>query len=75
MTQYWWLLLIVIAGGIYWFIRYRRTEIGREKVDAASLKVPIFGNVIRMLAVARFSRTLATLLASGVPLLVAFDIV
>jgi len=68
-------MLLGLILFIYWFSRYKKTEKGKQKVDAWLLKMPVFGNLIRMLAVARFSRTLATLLESGVQLLVALDIV
>jgi len=64
----------LIAGGLY-FKRYTRTESGRKWFDGFKLKLPIFGRVIRLISVARFARTLATLLASGVPVLTALDIV
>lgn len=72
---YWWLIAIVVAGAVYGFRRWRATEQGREIWDAFVLKVPLFGGLIRMVAIARFSKTLSTLLASGVPLLTAMDIV
>jgi general secretion pathway protein F len=75
VKDYWWLVIMMIIGGIYWFRRYYATAKGRDRVDERVLHVPIFGDLIRMLAVTRFSRTLATLLSSGVPLLTAFDIV
>jgi general secretion pathway protein F len=56
-------------------LNYIATPAGRIKKDGMMLKIPIFGQLLRMLAVARFSRTLATLLQSGVPLLKAMDIV
>lgn len=57
------------------FLAYIATPAGRIWKDGFLLKVPIFGQLLRMLAVARFARTLATLLQSGVPLLKAMDIV
>ena len=72
---YWWLLLILFGGGIYLFNRWRKTEKGRQKWDRWSLGFPIFGKLSRELGVARFSRTLATLLAAGVPILSALQIV
>ena len=72
---YWWLVLMVIAGGIYGFRRWRSTTEGRLKWDTFLLNVPIFGRLNLLVAVARFAKTLATLLASGVPLLRAMDIV
>lgn len=73
-SNYWWLLAALIAGGIYWFRRWRASEEGRKKWDLFVLEVPLFGPLLTMVAVARFSRTLSTLLASGVPVLTAMDI-
>lgn len=53
---------------------YYRTPAGRKAIDRASLKVPLFGGILRKIAVARFSRTLSTLLSSGVPILQSLDI-
>jgi general secretion pathway protein F len=76
-------LLYIVGGGVgllvgyllsRWF-HWLKTPPGRLWKDSFLLKVPIFGSLLRMLAVSRFSRTLATLLKSGVPLLKAMDIV
>jgi general secretion pathway protein F len=75
LSSFWWAILLAIAGGIYYFRRYARTQAGREALDARFLKMPVFGNLIRMIAVSRFTRTLGTLLQSGVPTLTALDIV
>lgn len=71
----WYLLLIFAAIFFYFFRRYARSARGRRKLDEFSLKVPIFGELFRKIAISRFSRTLATLLRSGVQLLSALDIV
>jgi type IV pilus assembly protein PilC len=55
--------------------RYYKSEQGRRKVDGLLLKTPIFGELIRKVAVSRFARTLATLVTSGVPILEALNIV
>lgn len=73
--SYWWALLVLVLLGVWWVRRYLKTPGGRLRYDRLSLKAPIFGPIVRMLAIARFSRTLATLLSSGVPLLTALDIV
>jgi general secretion pathway protein F len=75
LAGYWWLIVILAAGGLWWFRRWKKTPIGRLKWDGLCLKAPIFGRLLQMLAVARFAKTLATLLAAGVPLLKAMDIV
>jgi type IV pilus assembly protein PilC len=61
----------VIAG----FRAYLRWPKGREQFDAFSLKTPIFGPLIRKVAVARFCRTLGTMISSGVPILDGLDVV
>ncbi|HEY6458972.1 MAG TPA: type II secretion system F family protein [Polyangiaceae bacterium] len=66
----------VAAGlGIAWLMAWVATPAGRASKDGFFLKIPVLGTLIRMLAVSRFARTLATLLRSGVPLLKAMDIV
>jgi general secretion pathway protein F len=75
MAGYWWLLLALLGLGIYTFRRWRRTPTGKLRWDIIVLKIPVFGKVVLMLSIARFARTLATLLASGVALLTAMDIV
>lgn len=75
MAHYWYLLIGLLIFLWYLFRRYRRTPEGRERIDIFLLKVPLFGKIIKLRAVSRFSRTLATLLKSGIPLLQALDIV
>ncbi len=68
------LLIVVGVAGAWGFKTYYATEKGRRVVDGALLKMPIFGPIFRKIAVARFCRTLATLMASGVPILDGLDI-
>jgi general secretion pathway protein F len=75
LSSFWWAILLVIGGTAYYLRRYLRTQAGRETFDARLLKMPVFGALIRMIAVSRFTRTLGTLLQSGVPALAALDIV
>lgn len=72
---FWWLILIVGAGALWAFSKWRVTESGRRWLDQRKLTLPYLGDLLRKVAVARFSRTLATMLASGVQLLEALDIV
>ncbi len=69
-----WLVLAGIAGFVF-FVNYKRTKAGSLQIDRLSLKLPVFGSLIRKVALSRFSRTLATLIQSGVPILTALDIV
>lgn len=72
----WWFILFPAIGlGIWGFFKWKGSAKGRPKWDRFVLKVPFVGGLVRMIAIARFSRTLGTLLASGVPLLQALDIV
>lgn len=73
--DYWYLILVGVPAGIFGVLRWVKTPKGRAWWDRAQLKAPVFGDLIRMLAISRFSKTLATLLKSGVPLLTAMDIV
>ncbi len=73
--DWWWALGLLVAAAVYAFVRWLRTPSGRARWDVWVLDAPIFGPLVRQVAVARFSRTLATLLKSGVPLLTAMDIV
>ena len=76
LKSFWWLILIILAVSIAAF-RYTTngTEKGKRLWDNVKLKAPVFGQINRKIAIARFSRTLATLLQSGVPLLQAMEIV
>ncbi len=74
-ANYWWAILAGLALTVWLFMRWKATPAGRARWDVWRLNAPIFGPVVRNLAVGRFARTLATLLQSGVPLLTALDIV
>jgi general secretion pathway protein F len=75
ITGYWWLILTVLVLSVFALIRYVKTDRGRAKWDRFKLDMPIVGKLLRMLAISRFSKTLSTLLKSGVPLLGAMGIV
>jgi len=75
LSSFWWAILLTIGGAAYYIRRYLNTSAGKETFDARLLKLPVFGTLIRMIAVSRFTRTLGTLLQSGVPTLAALDIV
>lgn len=76
LKAFWWLILILLFAGIAAF-KYMTagTDAGRHSWDNIKLRLPIMGQISRKIAVARFCRTLATLLQSGVPLLAAMEIV
>ena len=75
LRNFWWLMLISILISAFYFRRFRESGEGRLKWDRWLLHIPLVGAVIRKIEVARFSRTLGTLLHGGVPLLQAMTIV
>jgi len=75
MRRYFLLVGAVLVAGYFVFQRYYKTENGQETVDNYLLKLPIFGVLIRKVAIAKFTRTLGTMLSSGVPILEGLDIV
>jgi general secretion pathway protein F len=75
VSSYWWLMLLLAASGALLMARLVRTPKGREWYDRMLLHLPWVGRLIQRVGIARFSRTLSTLLASGVPILTALGIV
>ncbi|MBL8912446.1 MAG: type II secretion system inner membrane protein GspF [Archangium sp.] len=75
LQNYWFVIVPLFIISAFGFYRWTGSEAGKPVWDRLILKVPVFGPLIRQLSVARFARTLATLLKSGVPLLAALDIV
>jgi len=75
-TRKYFLLVLVALGALVVALRwYRSVESGRRNIDALLLKLPIVGSLLQRIAVARFSRTLGTMVSSGVPILESMDIV
>jgi len=74
VSGFWWLLIGGTALAVYLFRRWKRTPAGKMRWDTFRLRAPLFGRLTLLVAVARFSRTLATLLSSGVQLLPAMEI-
>jgi len=75
MQNYFLYMIAAVAATIYAFRRYYRTERGRLQVDSLVLKAPVFGPLLKKVAVAKFSRTLSTMMSSGVPILEGLAIV
>ncbi|MEW6601421.1 MAG: type II secretion system F family protein [Nitrospirota bacterium] len=75
LVNYWWVFVGLIVGVYYSLKRYLMSDKGRRKWDEMKFKLPVFGKLFKEAAVSRFARTLGTLLASGVPILNAFQIV
>ena len=69
LLHFWWIVIIVVAVAVYFLLQFLKTEAGIRFKDEFKLRAPIFGNMIRKLYMARFSRTGQTLLATGVSML------
>ena len=74
LKSYWWMVIGVVGGTVFLLKRYHKTSHGRLKIDRILLKIPVLGDVLRKSAVSRFTRTLGTLVSSGVSILDGLEI-
>jgi len=74
LGRYMWLIVLLLGAGVFGLFQYHRTHKGKRQIDGIILKLPILGMLQRKIAVARFCRTLGTLLTSGVPILDGLEI-
>jgi type IV pilus assembly protein PilC len=74
LTHWWWVGVVSIVGFIIFIQRYYKTDRGQKHLDTLMLKVPVVGDVLLKGSVARFTRTLGTLISSGVPILSGLEI-
>jgi type IV pilus assembly protein PilC len=74
LKGYWYIVLGAVGAGVFLFKRYHATSNGKLKIDKFMLKVPVLGDVLRKSAVSRFTRTLGTLISSGVSILDGLEI-
>ena len=73
-VSYWWLIFGGIGGGLYFFMQaWKRNEKMQKVMDRLLLKMPVFGSLIEKSVIARWTRTLSTMFAAGVPLVEALD--
>ena len=73
-VKYWWAIFGAIGGGIYFFLQtWKRSEPMQKRMDRLLLKMPVFGDLLFKSATARWTRTLSTMFAAGVPLVEALD--
>jgi type IV pilus assembly protein PilC len=74
VVAWWWAIFGIVGGGLYaFFYFWKRSKKMQAVIDRIMLRLPIFGELIRKASIARWSRTLATMFAAGVPLVEAFD--
>ena len=74
IINYWWLMTVAIVMVVIGLRQYYKTPLGHLQIDTVLLHLPVLGDVLRKVAVARFCRTLGTLISSGVPILEGMDI-
>ncbi len=74
LIGYWWAILLVIGGLVFALKQYYTTDVGRKQIDGALLRAPVLGDLLRKSAVSRFTRTLGTLVSSGVSILEGLEI-
>ena len=73
-VKWWWAMGIIIGGGMYFFFEsWKRSEKMQMFMDRLLLKIPVFGDLINKSVIARWTRTLSTMFAAGVPLVAALD--
>jgi len=73
-VKYWYLIFGILGGGVYFFLEsWKRSEKMQKAMDRLLLKVPVFGELVNKSSVARWTRTLSTMFAAGVPLVEALD--
>jgi type IV pilus assembly protein PilC len=73
-VSYWWAIFGFLGGGVYFFLEsWKRSESMQKTMDRVLLRVPVFGDLVNKSAIARWTRTLSTMFAAGVPLVEALD--
>jgi type IV pilus assembly protein PilC len=74
LTRYWWAIIGVVGGAVFGLNRYYKTPVGKLQIDHLLLRAPVLGDLLRKSAVSRFTRTLGTLISSGVSILDGLEI-
>jgi type IV pilus assembly protein PilC len=75
IVNFWWLVVLMLIGAVFALRAWSKTEKGRSVFDQLKMSAPLFGKIFRKVYMARFSRTLGTMLTSGIPMLEALRIV
>ena len=71
----WWIIILLVVVGVFLLSRWKKTDSGALKFDKFKMRLPLFGSIFVKVSVARFARTLGTLLTAGVPIVEAMNIV
>lgn len=73
-VNFWWLIILVIAGGVSWLIHYSKTEEGARVLGRKKLTAPVIGDIIERASLARYSRSFSLMLSAGLPLSTALEL-
>jgi type IV pilus assembly protein PilC len=75
VNNQWYVLILAIGGGVFAFLTWKRSKLGRGQWDAFKLRIPLkIGDIVQKVSIARWSRTLSSLTAAGVPIMGALEI-
>jgi type IV pilus assembly protein PilC len=74
LIGFWWAFILAAVGAVFALKKYYATSVGRKNIDSLMLKAPVLGDMLRKSAVSRFTRTLGTLISSGVSILDGLEI-
>lgn len=74
IARFAWLVILILGFGIYGLKKWYETENGKHSIDAFLLKIPVIGVLLQKIAISRFTKTLSTLISSGIPILEGLDI-
>lgn len=73
-VNFWWLIILVIAGAVTWFMHYKKTEEGSRVLGRKKLTAPVIGDIIERASLARYSRSFSLMLSAGLPLSTALEL-
>ncbi|MGB3988138.1 MAG: type II secretion system F family protein [Minisyncoccales bacterium] len=74
LVKWWWVPILGISAGVFFFIRFARTEAGKKTIDAISLRIPIVGEFIKKINLVRIAENISTLIAGGLPIVQALEV-
>ncbi|MGI6637183.1 MAG: type II secretion system F family protein [Minisyncoccales bacterium] len=74
LVKWWWVPILGISAGVFFFIRFARTEAGKKTIDAVSLRIPIVGEFIKKINLVRIAENISTLIAGGLPIVQALEV-
>ena len=74
LIQWWWVPILGLIAGVFFFVRFARTDLGKKTIDVVSLKIPLIGEFIKKINLVRIAENLSTLIAGGLPIVQALEV-